>query len=253
MMNLAIKRIYQDLSQQAAEHEGTATRADLADPPAARRPLRNILWIDLNHERTTYERDELGTLFAVSTASTEEAALAALDNADVDAVVIAQPRRGLDVTRFVSRGGGRPVVVYAPEETAATATGTIAVTSYSDLVRTLRRLARTYFDALVKRQLAEVGAVVTPAGSDIDYVVELPSRKKVAVETPHWLRTPKPESLKQRFDKLATAVQTGDVQAAVLVTQIPRRIGRRAALAPRPDGVQLVELDRLGDTLRRLA
>lgn len=251
VVNNAIERIYRDMSEQAAGAEPVEAADQPFDEPGLTRPLRKILWIDFDAGQTTYERNDFSKLFDVVAVSNKADALATLQTDDIDAVVIALPSPGFDITSIVDLSAPRPVIIYTTPEAPAAQPGAQVVTSYSELIKTVRRLARGKFDELVLRQLAKASEKITHNPDGIDYIVELPDGKRVAVETPHWLRTPKAESLAARFHKLAAAVRDGEVAGALLVTQIPGRTQWRSESVARPDNVQLVDLDELGEKVKQ--
>jgi hypothetical protein len=128
----------------------------------------------------------------------------------------------------------------------------VVTAAYAELVTAIRQQARIAFDAEVRRLL--VGAPryknISEQQQDIDFILELTDGKRWAIETPHWLRIPKGDSLAARYRKLDTAIPNLKLSGAILVTQkdVLSPMQRESA----PAGVQTAVISELRTILAKL-
>jgi hypothetical protein len=259
-----------DETEAAPSKTGTTTAASTAPGKTViARPLRRILWVDDNPEGNTYELNALRQLFDITTARTTEEAFAGLDPARVDAVISDIVRReggelhydaGARIAEHVATlNPPLPVFFYGSEGAAAiqaqqlTEAGAVVVTAeYVDLVRAIRRQARASFDASVRQALNQVPGRkrLVEQVEDLDFILELTDGRKVAIETPHWLRTPNTPTLQARYEKLSRAITSRKLVGALLVTQ--NNILTPAQRRQAPLGVEPLMLDELPARLAQL-
>jgi CheY-like chemotaxis protein len=264
----ADQEVAREPSEEAVTEVAVPSEPSRPRPDGPLRVLKRILWVDDHPEGNAYELENLRKLFHVTTATSTSTGIKVLDAGRVDAVVsdiireegrVLNPAAGARLTEHaISMDPPRPVFIFASEEAVErhgqqlTDLGALIVTaSYVDLVKEIRRQARTTFDAIVRSALNLVPNVqITEQLDDLDYLIALPDGRRYAVETPHWLRPPANASLDQRFSKLARAIATHSLSGALLVTQRPLLTPEQQRRSPK--GVQVVEVENLADALKNL-
>jgi hypothetical protein len=231
------------------------------------RVLKRVLWVDDHPEGNAYELENLRKLFSVMTATSTTTGIKALDGGRIDAVVsdiirdegrVRNSAAGATLTKYaIAMDPPLPVFIYASEEAVAEQgqeladLGALIVTaSYVDLVKEIRRQARSSFDAIVRSALKAVPDIrIKEQYDDLDYLITLSDGRRYAVETPHWLQSPGKSKLDRRFARLVAAIGTHSLSGALLVTQRPLLTPEQQRRSP--TGVQVVEVDDLADALRQ--
>jgi hypothetical protein len=275
-----ISRMFADLTEhltadQDVVAEGPPEVDEEAAVPSARprsqaavpdRVLKRILWVDDHPEGNAYELENLRKLFSVMTATSTATGIKALDGGGIDAVVsdiirdegrVRNSAAGATLTKYaIAMDPPLPVFIYASEEAVAEQgqeladLGALIVTaSYVDLVKEIRRQARSSFDAIVRSALKVLPDIrIKEQYDDLDYLITLSDGRRFAVETPHWVQSPGKSKLDRRFARLAAAIGTHSLSGALLVTQRPLLTPEQVRRSP--TGVQVVEVDDLADALR---
>lgn len=266
LQHQTIDRIYRDglsgLSDRDGESSGINTPAAGNTPPVPR-TLRDILWVDDHPVNNSYELDALRTIANVTVVTDTRQALQALRAGNVDALIsdISRdedehhvPDAGLRLLRLVNEFSppqGTPTFFYAGPPAveqyglALEKEGALVVTSsYRELFRALRDYEISTTSAAVRDMVSRIpDASITEGGErGIDYVVRLPSGRRIDLEVASWVTRPQMAAFADRVERLVAARDKGDADASWLLVRNEVIDERRREFAMER-GVTLMSVD----------